>query len=224
MPRHTFTARYAMLTWSPEEDVEQYQFEPTSTSTTTTSALRVSAVSAAICEWVSKWAEQVHAVRQRHPGGKWHWHVFFRMKREYSSTYFYDKKTATSWWKRDMGEELGKENITVTPKEDARALGYMFDDEVVILHSDFDEAFHETAKQWYLAQTRRAARRSYLSQIYTLPKAKIHDAVVTAMVDYNLSDEHEAEARLVDEGWTWEGNAAHAGMKRKRYLDTRAAQ
>lgn len=211
MPRANYDTRYAKLTWSPEEDCIN-EFSPISTSTTST-------VSTRIYEWVKKWSVKTLAVCQRHPGGKWHWHISFEMPREYSSSYFYSKKTTKSWWERDM-DDLAKENIVVTPIEEARGIGYELCDEHVIMHSDFSTEFMNAAKTWCEAQRLRQKRRIYMSRIYVIPDAKVDTAVQTAMIDYNLSDSRDAERKLIEEGWEWKGSQIHAGCKRKRYADT----
>jgi len=216
MPRKTYDTRWAKLTWSPEHDVLN-EFLPISTSTSSTSP-------PGIVTWIHKHSEAIHAVRQRHPGGKWHWHVSFRMPRTFSSLYFYSKKSANAWWVKEL-KELGYEEpaVMVTPMEDGRAIGYEHHDEFEVMYSDFDQSVIDNAVAWCKLLDNKKRRRTYLDKITTLPRAKISHAIATAKEDYNVQCDSEAIEKLIDEGWAFEGDEQFESVKRRRYNNHKTA-
>jgi len=216
MPRKIFDTRWAKLTWSPEHDVTE-QFLPISTSTLSTSP-------PSIVTWVKKHAEAIHAVRQRHPGGKWHWHVSFRMVRSFSSAYFYPKKTANAWWSKEL-KELGYESpeIMVTPMEEGRAIGYEHHDEYEVMYTDFDNDYIKTAVEWCALNDNKKRRRTYLDKITSIPRAKISHAIATAKEDYAVECDSDAINKLLEEGWAFEGDEQFESVKRRRYTQYKSA-
>lgn len=219
MPRKSYTTRYAKLTWSPEDDAEYNEFLPISTST-------ISTVSTPLVAWVRENSEAIHAVRQRHPGGKWHWHVSFRMKREFSSEYFYAKHnkkgeiTREPWWGKSLKNSgFSPPQVMITPEEDRRGFGYEHQDEFEIMYTDYDADIIATATEFCAMQRNKKCRRDYLEKITTVSKAKVSHAIATAKEDYDLQSDSAAMAMLMEEGWAFEGDEVFEDLKRKRYRE-----
>jgi len=218
MPRPRYQTHFAKLTWHPKEDVVE-QFLPISTST-------LSTLPHPLVQWVREHAEAIHAVRQRHPGGTWHWHISFRMKRELSSAYFYNKPSAKSWWHESL-KTIGYESpeVEVTPEEDGRAFGYEHQDEFEVMYTDYDITTINTAVQYCAMLRDKKRRREYMAKISTLPKAKINTAVASVKVDRpDLSSDFDAKAYLVEEGWAFEGDDDYQHIMRKRYREDKLAK
>lgn len=219
MPRKSYSTYYAKLTWSPEDDAEYNEFLPISTST-------ISTVSTPLMGWVREHSEAIHAVRQRHPGGKWHWHISFRMKREFSSEYFYAKHnkagetTREAWWSKSLKEAgFAQPEVMVTPEEDRRAFGYEHQDEFEIMYTDYDDNVIQQAVEHCMLLRNKKRRREYLGSITTVSKAKVSHAIATAKEDYGVTCDADAMAKLMEEGWAFEGDEHYEHLKRKRYRE-----